>query len=548
MMAGDEVDVLGMIIAEDREGARAADVSVRSGVRYNLDEVLVSDEADFLVSGWVADADAPLRAIEVVGPGGRHVFTGEALRRRLRRDVAADLRDETGFHYGFWAYLGNAEPIAAAGEPVSIRLDMGETLSVEERLVVRSASEGHVRRQALVFAAIGTPHEEAIRGENRAAEWVRWLSSGPEIARFIAAFEGGYGKALSSARLANAVERKRRPAAMEAAAGHLAWSIDTVVVSEEGGLFVVGWLDDADDPVAALRITGPDWHASVVNRSLARIRREDVEAALQRGGRHPYGFWSFLFSGEPIRSGGGCQVELLSTGGRMQVLDVPALTAVSSPELRSIVLTYLANSRHFGAPQVEKVAQLSDGLGEQIVGFNRFISQSVIRAPHVERFVTASRRPKGSIVVCLYGKAGISVRAGGAVRGPARHRGLRIHLCLNSPELVETLLKEARNRAAHLRARPHARAPARQCRVRGGQQRGGPLARSDRILIVNPDVFPADRDWAAKHTALVESGRPGTTHASASPLYYDDGSLMHGGMYFELDTGLSVTTDGVVLA
>ena len=25
------------------------------------------------------------------------------------------------------------------------------------------------------------------------------------------------------------------------------------------------------------------------------------------------------------------------------------------------------------------------------------------------------------------------------------------------------------------------------------------------------------------------------------PLYYDDGSLMHGGMYFELDTGLSVT-------
>ena len=473
MMAGDELDVLGMIIAEDREGGRAADVVSRSGVRYNVDEVLISDEADLLVSGWVADGDAPLRAIEVVGPGGRHVFTGEMLRRRLRRDVAADLRDETGFRYGFWAYLGNAEPIAAAGEPVSVRLDMGDALSVAERLVVRSDSEAHVRRQALVFAAIGTPHEETIRSEGRGAEWVRWLSSGPEIARFVAAFDGGYGRAVSSARLANVVERKRRPAAMEVAAGHLAWSIDTVVVSEEGGLFVVGWLDDAEDPVAALRVTGPGWHASVVSSGVARIRREDVETALQRGGRHPYGFWSFLFSGERIANGGGCQVELLCASGRMQVLDVPALTCVSSAELRSIVLTYLANSRHFGAPQVEKVAQLSEGLGEQIVGFNRFISQTVIRAPHVERFVTAGRHPKGSIVVCLYGKAEYLFVQSGAVRGPARHRGLRVHLRLQQPRAGRDAAARSAHRQADLRARPDAGAPARQCRLRRGQQRGG---------------------------------------------------------------------------
>jgi GT2 family glycosyltransferase len=29
------------------------------------------------------------------------------------------------------------------------------------------------------------------------------------------------------------------------------------------------------------------------------------------------------------------------------------------------------------------------------------------------------------------------------------------------------------------------------------------------------------------------------------PLYYDDGSLMHGGMYFEADTGLSVRPEGI---
>ena len=63
--------------------------------------------------------------------------------------------------------------------------------------------------------------------------------------------------------------------------------------------------------------------------------------------------------------------------------------------------------------------------------------------------------------------------------------------------------------------------------------------RSNRVMNVNPDVFPRDPAWAVKHTAVIDAGGEGS-RLFGVPLYYDDGSLMHGGMYFEADDALSV--------
>jgi GT2 family glycosyltransferase len=70
-------------------------------------------------------------------------------------------------------------------------------------------------------------------------------------------------------------------------------------------------------------------------------------------------------------------------------------------------------------------------------------------------------------------------------------------------------------------------------------------AKSDRILIVNPDVFPRDRDWAKKHSEAVADLPADHTRLFGVPLYYDDGSLMHGGMYLEFDAGVSIDADQV---
>jgi GT2 family glycosyltransferase len=65
-------------------------------------------------------------------------------------------------------------------------------------------------------------------------------------------------------------------------------------------------------------------------------------------------------------------------------------------------------------------------------------------------------------------------------------------------------------------------------------------ARSDRILFVNPDVFPRDQDWPMRHSAILGDLPAAQTKIFGVPLYYDDGSLMHSGMYFDFDTGLSI--------
>ena len=57
-------------------------------------------------------------------------------------------------------------------------------------------------------------------------------------------------------------------------------------------------------------------------------------------------------------------------------------------------------------------------------------------------------------------------------------------------------------------------------------------ASSDRLLIMNPDVFPNDAAWAQNHSALLEALPAAQTDLFGAPLYYDDGSLMHAGMYF----------------
>ena len=65
-------------------------------------------------------------------------------------------------------------------------------------------------------------------------------------------------------------------------------------------------------------------------------------------------------------------------------------------------------------------------------------------------------------------------------------------------------------------------------------------ARSDRLLFVNPDVFPRDGDWPTRHSTVIANLPAVQTKIFGVPLYYDNGSLMHGGMYFDFDTGLSI--------
>jgi GT2 family glycosyltransferase len=110
----------------------------------------------------------------------------------------------------------------------------------------------------------------------------------------------------------------------------------------------------------------------------------------------------------------------------------------------------------------------------------------------------------------------------------------------NSPELAERLLKEAA--AAHLVYGIPQTIVLLPGNAGFGAANNAAVrhAQSDRILIVNPDVFPRDATWALKHSQAVAYLPASQTRIFGVPLYYDDGSLMHGGMYFDVDRGVSL--------
>jgi len=168
------------------------------------------------------------------------------------------------------------------------------------------------------------------------------------------------------------------------------------------------------------------------------------------------------------------------------------------------------------------------------------MSAEITSKAYVERFGPQRASFDGSIVVCLYGKPEFLYLQSAPVRGGAGIDSYEFIYVCNSPELTEILQREARICRADLRIEFNTGVSAGQCGIWGGAiMWPARHARSKRLLIVNPDVFPREAGWARTHTALVEGLPAAQTSLFGVPAFYDDGSLMHGGMHFEIDTGVS---------
>jgi GT2 family glycosyltransferase len=325
----------------------------------------------------------------------------------------------------------------------------------------------------------------------------------------------------------------------QAAAGEFRASIDTCVVSWQGGLFLVGWMDDGATKIETIRIAGSHFHVDIPASVLLRVRRPDVEAALGKSEPYCYGFCALVHCAWQHPDGANFDIEIRSAAGASQMIQ-KAGRIVDKVELRDISMSYLATTQFFGNPEVERIQRLGTGFGAQAVALNRSITHDAVSKPYVERFCERGAAYKGSIVVCLYGKSEFYFLQHALFGGlPGIEDYEFVYVC-NSPELAERLLKEA-----HSASRTYGLSST--IVILSGNAGFGAAnnvavqhARSGRVLIVNPDVFPRSPDWAANHTALVGSLPDEQTRIFGSTLYYDDGSLMHGGMYFEEDTGLNV--------
>ncbi len=311
-------------------------------------------------------------------------------------------------------------------------------------------------------------------------------------------------------------------------------SVDAVRLSNAGAIYIVGWVNDFQDSIQCIELFCAGWSIIFSGASLARIRRPDAEDALALGSSHTFGFWGFRYGAQRL-AGGLCTVVVRLKSGA-ELLIVTTAQTVDDHEMRNMALGQLAAAQYLGNPYFDAVTSIAGSIGTQLVDFNRTLTRQAVHAPYVERFGREGARYKGSIIVCLYGKPEYMFLQQALFSATPGMQDYEFVYVCNSPEIAEPLLREARlctliygldltlvilNSNAGFGAANNAAAHH---------------ARSNRLLITNPDIFPRDPAWAEKHSAVLEALPAARTDLFGAPLYYDDGSLMHAGMYFEADT------------
>lgn len=315
-------------------------------------------------------------------------------------------------------------------------------------------------------------------------------------------------------------------------------SIDTLLIAPSGGLMIVGWIDDLTYPLSCIRIVSSDWRVVLDAPRLVRERRIDVEKAIGDGVPGSLGFFGFLHFDRGGEAYAAVKVELWQKDGIVVALHCAA-TIVSDADLRNAALVHLASASLVGNRQIEYMGYFGQGVGAELVRFNKAITKRLVATPYVEHFGPQHRSPRGTIIVCLYGKSEFYFVQNclfGGLPGIEEYEFIYVS---NSPEMAEVLLREAHSASYIYGLTNSVMILSGNAGFGGANNAAARIARSNRLLFVNPDVFPRDRDWAEKHTRILDAGTHERTRLFGASLYYDDGSLMHGGMYFDIDVGLA---------
>ena len=156
----------------------------------------------------------------------------------------------------------------------------------------------------------------------------------------------------------------------------------------------------------------------------------------------------------------------------------------------------------------------------------------------VQRFGAEGGRKKGSLVVCLYGKAEFMFLQNALFSLGRGIEDYEFVYVSNSPELSEIMIRNAEVGSRTYGVDQTIVLLPGNAGFGAANNAAARAAHSDRVVALNPDVFPRDPDWARRHIEIVEAGDSAASRIFGSTLYYDNGTLMHGGMYFDVDVGV----------
>ncbi len=323
-------------------------------------------------------------------------------------------------------------------------------------------------------------------------------------------------------------------------AGFPAGNVDKIFGCKDGQCLVLGWVnDDEQEPVGQLgklmlrNALGLRASTTVFYRYI----REDVTRYLKLPEHRRLAFWAIVVIERPETMRVPAEVTL-SVGAERRTFECQ-ICPVDEERFRELALDHLAMTQTVGHAPVETFRYLDSGLGSSLIALSLKISRRIALGAQTVQIGAAPVRPKASIIVCLFGKPElltIQCALFSECRGIENYEFIYVS---NSPEMADLLIKNATiaNRIYGM--------PITLILMPGNAGFGvayntaANAARSARLLIVNPDIFPMDPEWPLQHSRIVNDLPPEQVALFGAPLYYDDGSLMHGGMYFEVDVEFS---------
>lgn len=326
-------------------------------------------------------------------------------------------------------------------------------------------------------------------------------------------------------------------------------NIEAVIQSPSGAVFVLGWAVAHAVAIKRVTITTPAGECTFTGSQLGRSRRKDVEKAVSGAPRHKhFGIFALGETRAPDtpmpEAGSLCTATIEFENGicRSQKLETRYLDDAAFIET---VLNAFSALEYYGNSVIESFAALDGGLGARIIEIQMAHVNRVVRAPSCERFGTPTRPPKATIVVCLYGRPEYQFLQNalfGLGRSAADYEF--IYVC-NSPELIDGLHKAATiSRRIYGLPQAIVALPA-NAGFGAANNVAANYANSDRLLFVNPDVFPRGDCWGDKHQAVLDNLPKQQTTLFGARLFYSDGSLMHAGMHLDAGSGISIRDQNI---
>jgi O-antigen biosynthesis protein len=309
---------------------------------------------------------------------------------------------------------------------------------------------------------------------------------------------------------------------------HIGAHLDVFAQIDSQTVYLRGWLLHADGPVARIILTAPDGQEMELADSIFPVRRLDIEKAFAQppfdGKQYGYGFiacvslprpcpavfgWTFYFSDSAANE---CEINLNPATTDLHEIRNEILHDIGHRSLSGDLL--MVNHLH---PALQRVQ-------------NRHNGQLEIAT--TRQYGTPPSSPIASIIIPLYRRyAFMHYQMAQFASDPEMHQVELIYV-LDSPEQSLEMVYFAIEIFAIYRVPFKVVFLKTNAGYSKANNFGASYATAPLLLLLNSDVLPAAAGWLGKMVKFY-SQTPGIG-ALGPKLLYEDETLQHAGMYFEM--------------